>query len=73
VEACNQENTMWGKLIAAAVTSGLAKKAWDHYRAPRHRLPEDITNLVGRPEAAQPQRKRQSAKPSRRRPDGPSA
>ena len=27
------------KLIAFAITSGLAKKAWDHYRNPRRRLP----------------------------------
>jgi hypothetical protein len=61
---------MWGKLIAAAVTSGLAKKAWDHYRAPRRDLPEDITNLVGRPEAVEPQR---TQRKPRRKSEGPSA
>ena len=27
------------KLIAFAITSGLAKKAWDHYREPQRPLP----------------------------------
>lgn len=58
-------------LIAVAAGSALAKKAWDHYHAaPRARLPDDITELVGRPEAVAPQRKRRSApKPARR--EGP--
>ncbi len=64
---------MWGKLIAAAVTSGLAKKAWDHYHPPRRQLPEDITHLVGRPEAVEPPRKRKSKHPGTRGSDAPSA
>lgn len=40
------------KLIAFAITSGLAKKAWDHYREPGRRLPVDITDVVARPVAS---------------------
>lgn len=61
---------MWGKLITFAITSGLAKKAWDHYRDGRRRPPEDITGVVARPQAAQPARKG-SRKPRRR--EGPAA
>ena len=65
---------MWGKLIAAAVTSGLAKKAWDQYRAPKRQLPVDITEYVARPEAAQPARKRKGKRASGDRGnEGPSA
>ena len=59
-------------LIAVAAGSALAKKAWDRYHAPKPRFPEDITHLVGRPEAVEPQRKRRPAKKSVRQ-DGPSA
>lgn len=59
-------------LIAVAAGSVLAKTAWDHYHAPRQRLPEDITNLVGRPEAVDPQRKRKAARKATRE-NGPSA
>ena len=58
-------------LIAVAAGSALAKKAWDHYHQPKARLPEDITNLVGRPEAVEPERKRKPASKSTRE-DGPS-
>lgn len=65
---------MLPKLIAFAVTSGLAKKAWDHYRAGKRRPPEDITNLVGRPEAVDPgSARRRKATPARRRKEGPGA
>lgn len=64
---------MFGKIITFAITSGLAKKAWDHYRDGRRRPPEDITNLVARPEAAGPRRQGARKKPSgARRSEGPS-
>jgi GTP cyclohydrolase III len=38
------------KLIVFAVTSGLAKKAWDHHlQKMRRRMPVDITEVVARP------------------------
>jgi hypothetical protein len=63
------------KLIAFAITSGLAKKAWDHYREPRRRLPVDLTDVIARPVAsADPAQRRGSRKlGARRRRDGPSA
>lgn len=63
------------KLIAFAITSGLAKKAWDHYREPRRRLPVDITDVIARPVAsADPAQRRGSRKlGARRRRDGPTA
>jgi hypothetical protein len=64
------------KLIAFAITSGLAKKAWDHYRAPKRRLPVDITDVVARPVAsADPAERRQGLRRvgARRRREGPSA
>lgn len=64
---------MLPQLIALAVTAGVAKKAWDRYHTPKRRLPDDITNLVGRPEAVgTPPRKRKAAEPARRR-EAPSA
>lgn len=59
-------------LIAVAASSALAKKAWDRYQAGKRRPPEDITELVGRPEAARPQGKRR-ATVKRRRTEGPGA
>jgi hypothetical protein len=52
---------MLRKLIAFAITSGLAKKAWEHNRNGRRRpdSPVDITDVVARPVA--------SADPSQRR------
>jgi hypothetical protein len=67
------------KLIAFAITSGLAKKAWEHYRDPRRRLaadPVDITDVIARPVAsADPMERRQGARRmgARRRREGPSA
>lgn len=65
---------MLPRLIAFAVTSGLAKKAWDHYRDGRkHSRLNDITEVVARPDAAQPGR-RGAKKPSAGRGSGgPSA
>jgi len=65
---------MLPRLIAFAVTSGLAKKAWDHYRDGRKRSRlNDITEVVARPDAAQPSR-RAARKPSAgRKSGGPSA
>ena len=62
---------MLPRLIALAVTSGLAVKAWDRYRQPKPRLPEDITELVARPEAARPAKPQKAAKQRRR--EGPGA
>jgi len=66
---------MLPRLIAFAVTSGLAKKAWDHYRDGRKRSHlNDITEVVARPDAAQPSRRAASKKPSAgRKSGGPSA
>jgi hypothetical protein len=64
------------KLIAFAVTSGLAKKAWDHYREPKRRLPADITDVVARPVAtADPAERRGVLRRmgARRRKEGPRA
>ncbi|NNU42923.1 hypothetical protein HK415_06745 [Ramlibacter sp. B156] len=61
------------KLIAFAITSGLAKKAWDHYRKDQPRLPVDITEVVARPVAtADPAERRRTRKlGARRRKEGP--
>ena len=67
------------KLIAFAITSGLAKKAWDHYREPKRRLmadPVDITDVVARPvSSADPMERRGGLRRigARRRREGPSA
>ena len=65
------------KLIAFAVTSGLAKKAWDHYRDPKRRLPAqpvDITEVVARPvSSADPLERRGGRRGARRRREGPSS
>ncbi|HYE40181.1 MAG TPA: hypothetical protein VEB23_09635 [Ramlibacter sp.] len=63
------------KLIVFAVTSGLAKKAWDHYREPKRRLPVDITDVVARPVAsADPSARRGLRRVgARRRKEAPSA
>ena len=49
-------------IIAVALGAGLAKKAWDHRQASSRRPPEDITDLVARPEAAAPAKRRKPAK-----------
>jgi hypothetical protein len=64
---------MLRKLIVFAVTSGLAKKAWDHYRDGRRRPPEDITDVVARPAAEQSQRASRKKSAARRKSEGPSA
>lgn len=64
------------KLIVFAVTSGLAKKAWDHVRKDRYRMPlVDITEVVARPVAtADPSAQRSGRNlGARRRRQGPSA
>jgi hypothetical protein len=66
---------MLRKLIVFAITSGLAKKAWDQVRKDQRRLPVDITEVVARPVAtADPSQKRASRKlGAGRRREGPSA
>lgn len=61
------------KLIAFAITSGLAKKAWDHYRTPKRAMPVDITEVIARPVAtADPaERRRGTRLGARRRREGP--
>ena len=64
------------KLIAFAVTSGLAKKAWDHYRRDPVAMPVDITEVIARPVATADPLERQrgrSRKGARRRREGPSS
>jgi len=63
------------KLIVFAVTSGLAKKAWDHYRQPRGKPPVDITDVVARPVASANPAERRGLRRigARRRREGPSA
>lgn len=65
---------MLPRLIAFAVTSGLAKKAWDHYRdgRRRNRPLQDITEVVARPAAA-PARRNAKQSTSGRRSGGPNA
>ena len=66
---------MLPRLIAFAVTSGLAKKAWDHYRDSRaKRAPlQDITEVVARPAAAQPGRRGGRKPAAGRKSGGPDA
>jgi hypothetical protein len=65
---------MLRKLIVFAITSGLAKKAWDQVRKDQRRLPVDITDVVARPVAtADPSQRRASRLGARRRREGPSA
>ena len=66
---------MLRKLIAVAITSGLAKKAWDHYHDGRRKLPVDVTDVIARPAAvADPSRPRPNARlGARRRREGPSS
>ena len=63
------------KLIAFAITSGLAKKAWDHHRKNHPRLPVDLTEVIARPVAtADPAERRRMRKlGARRRKEGPSS
>lgn len=67
------------KLIVFAVTSGLARKAWDvHQEKERHRqwrrLPVDITDVVARPvQSADPLERRGRKVGARRRTEGPSS
>jgi hypothetical protein len=66
---------MLRKLIAFAITSGIAKKAWDHYREEQARLPVDITDVIARPvSSADPSQRRANRKlGARRRGEGPSS
>lgn len=63
------------KLIVFAITSGLAKKAWDHLRKDQPRMPVDITEVVARRVAsADPSRRPATQRlGARRRRAGPSA
>lgn len=64
------------KLIVFAVTSGLAKKAWDHHQdKERHKMPVDITEVIARPAAtADPRERRNQRKVgARRRSEGPAS
>jgi len=68
------------KLIVFAVTSGLAKKAWDHHQQKeqakeRHKMPVDITEVIARPVAtADPsERQRRRKLGARRRSEGPAS
>lgn len=64
------------KLIAFAITSGLAKKAWDHYRKPPRPMPVDITDVIARPvSSADPAERRGGRRRlgARRRSEGPSS
>ncbi|GAB3760086.1 hypothetical protein GCM10028796_08060 [Ramlibacter monticola] len=68
------------KLIVFAVTSGLAKKAWDVHQQKeqareRRKMPVDITEVVARPVAtADPSERRRGRKlGARRRSEGPAS
>jgi hypothetical protein len=63
------------KLIAFAITSGLAKKAWDHYREGKRRLPVDVTDVIARPVATADPSERRGMRQvgARRRREGPSS
>ena len=64
------------KLIAFAITSGLAKKAWDHYKDGRRLAagPVDTTPCRPRPVAsADPMERRGRKMGARRRREGPAA
>jgi len=64
------------KLIVFAVTSGLAKKAWDHHQQKdKRKMPVDITEVVARPVAsADPAERRGQRKVgARRRSEGPAS
>lgn len=63
------------KLIAFAITTGLAKKAWDHYRKEQPRMPVDITDVIARPVATADPAERRGIRRmgARRRREGPSA
>jgi hypothetical protein len=64
------------KLIVFAVTSGLAKKAWDHHQQKEKRkMPVDLTEVIARPVAtANPaERQRQRKMGARRRSEGPAS
>lgn len=64
---------MLRKIIAFAITSGLAKKAWDRYHhKDARRLPlVDITDVVARPVAGE--RRSPGKLGARRRAEGPSS
>jgi hypothetical protein len=66
---------MLRKLIAFAITSGLAKKAWDHYQDGRRRPanPVDITDVIARPVASADPSQRRATRNlgARRRREGP--
>ena len=64
------------KLIVFAITSGLAKKAWDHYRKPPRPQPVDVTDVIARPvSSADPAERRGALRRlgARRRREGPSS
>ena len=64
------------KLIVFAVTSGLAKKAWDHHQQKeKRRMPVDITEVIARPvsSAAPGGRSASRKRGARRRSEGPSS
>jgi hypothetical protein len=64
------------KLVALAITSGLAKKAWDHYKKDsRTHLPVDVTDVIARPVASADPAERPRARKlgARRRKEGPSS
>jgi hypothetical protein len=62
------------KLVAFAITSGLARKAWEHYREGKRRLPVDVTEVVARPvSTASPGERRGLRLGARRRREGPSS
>jgi hypothetical protein len=64
------------KLIAFAITTSLARKAWSYYRKDQARLPVDITEVIARPAAsADPAQRRRGGRQlgARRRREGPSS
>jgi hypothetical protein len=52
---------MLRKLIAFAITSGLAKKAWEHYREGRQAPRANVNDMEGKPASRRKGRARKSA------------
>jgi hypothetical protein len=65
---------MLRELLAAAATAGLAKKAWDRYHDKRRpAFPNDITEVIARPEAVAAAAGRKPSATAGKRREGPAS